>query len=96
MPLYATLWKYTRDGMVDIKKTSQRYKQVQKIIKDSGGKLVSIYGLVGEYDVLTIMDMPDEKVLASTVLKICSKGRIGSQSMTAIPIDDFLKITQGV
>jgi uncharacterized protein with GYD domain len=51
---------------------------------------------VGEYDVLTIMDMPDEKVLASTVLKICSKGRIGSQSMTAIPIDDFLKITQGV
>ncbi len=96
MPLYVTLWKYTRDGMVDIKKTGQRYGQVQKIIKDSGGKLVSIYGLVGEYDVLTIMDMPDEKVLASTVLKICSKGRIGSQSMTAIPIDDFLKITEGV
>lgn len=96
MPAYVTLWKYTRDGLMDMKNTPNRYEAVKKIISDAGGKLLSIYGLVGEYDVVTIMEMPDEKVAAATILKICSKGRITSQTMTAIPIDDFLKITKEV
>lgn len=95
MPTYVTLWKYTRDGLMDMKNTPDRYEAVKKIISDAGGKLLSIYGLVGKYDVITIMEMPDEKVAASTILKICSKGRITSQTMTAISIDDFLKITKG-
>ena len=96
MPAYVTLWKYTRDGLMDMKNTPNRYEAVKKIISDAGGKLLSIYGLVGEYDVVTIMEMPDEKVAASTILKICSKGRITSQTMTALPIDDFLKIAKEV
>jgi len=96
MPTYVTLWKYTRDGLVDMKNTPDRYEAVKKIISDAGGKLLSIYGLIGEYDVITIMEMPDEKVAAATMLKICSKGRITSQTMTALSIDDFLKIAREV
>jgi len=96
MPTYVTLWKYTKDGLTDMKKTSDRYKAVKKIISDAGGKLLSIYGLIGEYDVITIMEMPNEKAAASTILKICSKGRITSQTMTALSIDDFLAITKEV
>jgi len=96
MPTYVTLWKYTRDGLVDMKNTPNRYEAVKKIISDAGGKLLSIYGLVGEYDVVTIMEMPDEKVAASTILKICSKGRITSQTMTALSIDEFLQIAKEV
>jgi len=96
MPIYVTLWKYTKDGLVDMNNTPDRYEAVKKIISDAGGKLVSIYGLVGEYDVITTIEMPDEKVAASTILKICSKGRITSQTMTALSIDDFLKIAKEV
>ena len=96
MPTYVTLWKYTGEGLKDMKKTPDRYEAVKKIINDAGGKLLSIYGLIGEYDVITIMEMPDEKVAASTILKICSRGRITSQTMTALPIDDFLKIAKEV
>ncbi|MBW2652455.1 MAG: GYD domain-containing protein, partial [Deltaproteobacteria bacterium] len=69
MPTYVTLWKYTKDGLVDMNNTPDRYEAVKKIINDAGGKLVSIYGLVGEYDVITIIEMPDEKVAAATILK---------------------------
>jgi len=96
MPTYVTLWKYTKDGLVDMNNTPDRYEAVKKIINDAGGKLVSIYGLVGEYDVITTIEMPDEKVAASTILKICSKGRITSRTMTALSIDDFLKIAKEV
>ena len=96
MPTYVTLWKYTKDGLVDMKNTPERYETVKKIVNDAGGELISTYGLIGEYDVITIMNMPDEKVFSSTILKICSKGRISCQTMTALSIDDFLKIAKGV
>jgi uncharacterized protein with GYD domain len=94
MPTYVTLWKYTKDGLVDIKNTSDRFEVVKEIVKLNGGKLLQTYGLVGAYDVMTIMELPDEKILMSTILKICSKGRVIPQTMTAIPIEDFLEITK--
>lgn len=96
MSTYITLWKYTKDGLMDIKKTPKNFELAKKIIKNAGGKLLSIYGLMGEYDVITIMEMPDEKTAASTILRICSTGRITSQTMTALSIDDFLKIAKEV
>ena len=96
MITYVTLWKYTKDGLMEMKKTPGRFEAVKKLINDAGGNLLSIYGLIGEYDLITVMEMPDEKVAASTILKICSTGRITSQTMTALPIADFLKITKEV
>lgn len=96
MTNFVTLWKYTKDGLVDMKKTPERFDVVKKLIADAGGNLVSIYGLIGEYDVMTIMEMPDEKSAMATILKICSKGRVIPMTMTALSIEDFLKITKEV
>jgi uncharacterized protein with GYD domain len=93
MPVYVTMWKYTKDGLVDIRHTPERFKVVNEIIKSHGGKLVTAYGLIGEYDVMTIVDLPDEKALMSAILQICSKGRVIPVTMTAVPMDEFLKIT---
>ncbi len=93
MPIYVTMWKYTKDGLVDMKQTSERYKKVNEIIKSHGGKLINAYGLIGEYDVMTIVELPDEKALMSAILKISSKGRVIPVTMLAVPIDEFLKIT---
>jgi uncharacterized protein with GYD domain len=96
MQTYVTLWKYTKDGLMDIRKTPKRFEFVKKVINSAGGKLLSIYGLVGEYDVVTVMEMPDEKAAAATILKICSTGRITSQTMLALSVDEFLKIAKEV
>ena len=96
MPTYVTLWKYTGEGLKDIRNTTSRFEAVKKIIESNGGKLLQVYGLIGEYDVLTITEMPDNKALASTVLRICASGRIGAETLEAIPIEEFLKITQEV
>ncbi len=96
MPVYITLWKYTRDGLMDIKNTASRFEAVKKIIASYGGKLLAIYGIIGEFDVMTIIEMPDKSALTSAILKICSSGRISAQTMSAIPIEEFLKITKEV
>ena len=96
MQTYVTLWKYTKEGLMDIKKTPKRFEFVKKVINSTGGKLLFVYGLVGEYDVITVMEMPDEKAAAATILKICSTGRITSQTMIALSVDEFLKIAKEV
>jgi len=96
MPVFITLWKYTSEGLKDIKNTSTRFESVKKIIEANGGKLVKIYGLVGEYDVITIMEMPNKSTLASTILKIAASGRIVPKTLQALPIEEFLRITQEI
>jgi uncharacterized protein with GYD domain len=96
MALYVTLWKYTKDGLMEIRKTPKRFEVVKKIISDAGGKLIGIYGLMGKYDLVTIVDMPNDKVAATTILKVCSTGRITSETMPAIPIDELLNIMKKV
>ena len=94
MANFVTLWKYTKDGLVDMKKTPERFEVVKKLVADAGGKLISAYGLIGEYDVLTLIEMPDERAAMKTILKICSKGRVIPMTMTALSMEDFLKITK--
>jgi len=96
MALYVTLWKYTKDGLMEIKKTPKRFEMVKRIINDAGGKLIAIYGLMGKYDLVSVIEMPNDKVAATTILKICSTGRITSETMPALPIDDLLNVMKKV
>lgn len=96
MALYVTLWKYTREGLMDVKKAQKRFDMAKRAIKASGGKLISLYGLMGRYDLMTVMEMPNDKVAATTILKICSTGRITSETMPAMSIDDFLGVMKKV
>ena len=67
MPLYITMWKYTKDGLVDIKHTPERFAVVNEIIQSLGGKVLNAYGLIGDYDVMTVVELPDEKALMSKI-----------------------------
>jgi len=94
MQTFITLWKFTKEGLTDIRNTPERFKAVNQIVSSLGGKLIGAYGLIGEYDVVTIMELPDEKAATAAILRICSKGRVTSHTMVAIPMDDFLKMTR--
>jgi len=91
MAIYITVWKYTRDGLIDIKHTPERFEVVKEIYKKNGGKLIEAYGLIGPYDVMTIGELPDEKALTTAILQICAKGRVTAQTMTALPMADFFE-----
>jgi len=94
MQTFITLWKFTKEGLVDIRNTPERFKATSDIIASLGGKLVAAYGLIGEYDTMTIMEMPDEKAATAAIVRICSKGRVLAHTMLALPMEEFLKITR--
>jgi len=96
MATYITLWKYTRDGLVDIRHMPERLEAVKAGYAKNGGKLIDAYSIIGPYDVMTIGELPDERAITRTVLEICANGRATAQTMTALPMEDFLTLTQDI
>ncbi len=89
MPTFVTLVRFTAEGAKTITGSRKRYEAYEKRVQDAGGRVVASYGLLGEYDILTIADLPSEKAAARIALATGSLGTVSTQTLTAIPIKEF-------
>ncbi|NPU84249.1 MAG: GYD domain-containing protein [Syntrophaceae bacterium] len=66
MPIFMMFGKYSTDA---IKKVSpERTKKAIRIINRNGGKVISMYAVLGEHDLVLTLDFPDvEKALSTSV-----------------------------
>lgn len=76
MSVYVTLGKYTADAMKNIYEVPERLQQNTRLIEAKSGKLLTLYGLMGEWDMLVITEFPDEKSAMSALLT--GAKRVGS------------------
>ena len=94
MPLYLTLGKYTQQGRENIDRASEKYKDFVNLVETKGGKLISAYGLMGEWDIATITEFPDDKTAMSALLKLGKAGRVATQTMNAIHMEEFVTLAK--
>jgi uncharacterized protein with GYD domain len=66
-------------------------QQARDIIEANGGKIVQAYVILGEYDVLTVMDAPDEKTAAKIGALIATQGSFRAETLAAIPVEEFIE-----
>jgi uncharacterized protein with GYD domain len=92
MPLYVTLMKYTTEGIKGI--SAERGQQIRSLVESKGGKPVAGYALMGEWDVLSIWEYPDEKSAMSALVAIGKMGVFTTQTMTAVPVEEFQNLAQ--
>jgi uncharacterized protein with GYD domain len=66
MPIFMLFGKYSTDA---IKKASpERTKKAIRIINKNGGKVISMYAVLGEHDLVLTLDFPDiEKALSASI-----------------------------
>ena len=55
-----------------------------------GGKVVRQWAVVGTYDFVNIVDAPDERTIARVSIELAARGTAHFQTLTAIPVDEFL------
>lgn len=66
MPIFMMFGKYSTDALKKI--SSERTKKALEIIKKNGGKVISMYAVLGEHDLVFTLDFPDaEKALSTSV-----------------------------
>jgi uncharacterized protein with GYD domain len=74
----------------------KRYQDVENLAKECGGKVLSAYALFGRYDYLVISEFPSEKEAARCLAKTVARGTASFETMTALPMGDFIKIAREV
>jgi uncharacterized protein with GYD domain len=57
---------------------------------------VASYALLGAYDFMHIIEAPDELMAAKAALLVNRFGSAATQTLTAIPFDQFKKVSQDV
>ena len=89
MPTFVTLVKLTTEGAKTIGDGRKRYERYERLVKEAGGRVVSAHGLLGQYDLITVTELPDEQTAVRVALSATLLGTITTQTMTAIPIKEF-------
>ncbi len=66
MPIFMMFGKYSPDALKKI--SAERTKKAVKIIKKNSGKVISMYAVLGEHDLVLTLDFPDvERALITSI-----------------------------
>ncbi len=85
---------YTQDALDGI--DAERTKKAEEIITGFGGKLRSVYALLGEYDIVMIADLPGVPEAVQVSIALNRDTGIAFTSYPAIPVADFDRLATAV
>jgi uncharacterized protein with GYD domain len=96
MPTYITLLKYTQQGIANIKDSPGRLDSGREAFKKIGVEIKDTYLLMGRYDLLCVIEGPDDESVAKALLTLGSQGNVQTETMKAWNEADFRKITGSI
>ena len=89
---YIVLYKWTQQGAANIKAAPERIKQNRAAAEQAGIKVVGIWVTMGEYDVVAVVDAPNEQAAAVAALSQASQGNVTTQTMRAFSEEEFAQL----
>ena len=96
MPTYVSLIRATQKGAEALRELGKRYDDTKKAAEKAGGKILSAYALFGRFDYLVVWEFPSEKEAARVLAQAATRGTASFETLTAMPLGDFIKIAQEV
>ena len=91
MPTYINLVNWTDQGIRNINEAPQRIDAFKKAIEAAGGKLVGFYVAMGRYDIVTLVDAPNDEAIANIALSTGSKGSVRTETLKAFTEQEISK-----
>jgi len=92
MPTYISMLQYTQQGISNIKNAPARIDAAKDAYRKAGGELKSIYLTLGRYDLVAIVEMPNDEAVARMALALGAQGNIRSETMRAFTETEFRKV----
>jgi uncharacterized protein with GYD domain len=90
MPTFIMLSTLTPEGVQTIKNNPQRIREVNKEVEQLGASVKAQYAVLGRFDFVNVIEAPDEQTIARVSLELGSRGTAKYETLSAIPIDDFI------
>ncbi len=94
MPTYIVLYKFTDQGVKNVKTTLERARDAQAESEKRGFKVHGVYWTQGQYDMVTVLDAPDENAMLAGLLNIAGAGNVHSETLRAFPMEEMAQVVQ--
>ena len=94
MATYFLFGSYSEDAVKRI--SAKRTQRATSVIQQYGGTLQSGYALLGENDLVLIVDLPNTEQAMKVSVALTKLTGISFTTVPAVPVDTFDKIMEGV
>jgi uncharacterized protein with GYD domain len=92
MPTYITLLNWTDQGVRAVKESPQRLDAAKEAITQVGGRFVGFYMVFGDYDLVSIVEAPDDETYARFLLTLAAQGNVRTKTLKAFTEDEYRRI----
>ncbi len=96
MPSYLSLINWTEQGVRNVKESPGRLDAAKAAIEEAGGRLIYFYMTMGEYDLVTLIEVPDDETAARVLLTLGSQGSIRTTTMRAFTEDEYRNVVSSL
>ncbi len=96
MPTYISLMKFTEQGIRNVKDHPKRREAAAKAIEGLGGKLLHTYLTMGRYDVVAIVEAPDDDTAAKFAVITGMQGNVSTETMRALDEGEFDRLLKSL
>ena len=96
MPIYITLYKFTDQGIKAVKESPARTAANIKAVEAMGIKVLGVYYTMGEYDLVSIGEAPNDEVAMTYALSIGSAGSVRTTTLKAFTVEEFAEIVKNL
>ena len=66
-----------------------------KLMESFGGKLLSVYLTMGQYDYIMIMEFPNEETMLKLLAILGANGNSATETMIAVSMEKAIQIMKG-
>jgi uncharacterized protein with GYD domain len=92
MAMYVSLIQFTDEGIRNIKDTIKRSEAAMTEAEKMGMKIVEAFWTMGAYDVVVLLNAPNDETMTTFALKVSSLGSVKTQTMRASSREEMEKI----
>jgi uncharacterized protein with GYD domain len=96
MPTYIAMLKWTPQGLQNVKQSPSRLDAARKGFQAAGATMKSFFMVTGRYDMIAVVEAPDDATLAKALLATTSMGSIMSETCRAFTEDEYRHIVAGL
>ena len=89
MATYIALSSFTDQGIRNVKDSTKRADAVKEAAKKYGTKMTQIYWTLGHYDLVAIIEAPDDTSATAFALAIGAAGNVRTQTLRAFSKEEM-------
>ena len=96
MATYITLLKWTQQGVSKVRDSAKRLDAGRKAFKKAGAEIKDVYMTLGQYDLVCVIEAPDDEAYAKAILGLASRGNVSTETLKAFSEDQYREIVGSV